>query len=316
MKDRLVIDIEKDLQWFLNTKALMNTPATIEQFTAAEHLIGEQDFPPALMNYPAPPAYRLGLQFEDCIELLFKHSTRSQLLYRNLIIKYNRRVIGELDCLYQNAAGDNVHLELAIKFYLLHPPFSGLECFIGPGGRDRLDIKWQRLLQHQLPLSLLPETLNTLNELGVKPPVKHELLLTGMLFYPYQNWTSLDVPFLCVNPQHHRGWWLFQNQIHLLSPEIKSQYSFFILPRWHWMGGISHYETLQPLNYQTLIEHVLMDDEPKMVVIIKKNEEWLASQKKGHKEFQEEWQEVSRGFIVRNNWPETKPKQVQQNVKK
>ena len=270
---------------------MMKMPEGIDLFEPIHHMTTPLILPVLPMYYPPPPAYRLGLQFEDVIEQLFKYSKNSRLLHRNLKIKNANRVLGELDCLYENATRECVHLELAIKFYLFHTPFRGIEDFIGPGGRDRLDIKWRRLTLHQLPLSSTLDAIKIINSAGHNTPHKQELLLTGILFYPYSYWKTCKPGIDSLDPHHNRGWWLYQHQIDLLLSELKSR--FIILPRWHWVGGLNHYEIPEPLDHGVLRDKVLNDNEPKMVAVIKWNVK------------QQEWQEKSRGFIVRNDWPES-----------
>ncbi len=298
MKDVVVVDINKDLQWLADARPLMNPPEGITAFIPGDHLKNPCLPASQWRTYPAPPAYRLGRQFEDCIEQLLQYSNNIQRQQRNLIINSASRTLGELDCLYENTNGECVHLELAIKFYLCNAPFNiasaGLSDFIGPGGKDRLDKKWLRLLQHQLPISCTPEALAAIHAAGFSAPAKHELLLTGLLFYPYQDWQTCLPAIKSLNPQHNRGWWLFQHQIDQLLKE--SDVSFLILPRWHWIGGLYHYESPTPLTHQELAEYVLKDTEPKMVAIIK----WgLGAQHKRHPH----WEELCRGFIVHNDWP-------------
>ena len=297
VKGQLVIDIKKDLQWLVNTQPIINCPADIDLFIPSTHLEDLDHWPAYTIAYPAPPAYRLGQQFEDCIAVLFQHSKQAKLLYRNLVITGEKRTLGELDCLYENTKKSCIHLELAIKFYLYtgvahdgtKSTETKLDSFIGPGGKDRLDKKWKRLIEHQLPLSKTPAALQAVHSAGFPTPEQHQLLLTGILFYPYANWQSFIPHNQLINPQHLRGWWLFQQQIDALQNEEAS--CFIILPRWHWMGGIAHYDTLSPLSFAQMKQQVCEDNKPKMLACV----QWDSTQQC--------WHEASRGFVVRDNWP-------------
>ncbi len=294
MKDAVVVDINKDLQWLVDARPLINLPDGITAFIPGDHLKSPCPLASQWRRYPAPPAYRLGRQFEDCIERLLQYSNNIQRQQRNLIIKGESRTLGELDCLYESTNGECIHLELAIKFYLcnvsLNAPFAELSDFIGPGGKDRLDKKWLRLLQHQLQISSTPEALAAIHAAGFSAPTKRELLLTGLLFYPYQDWQTCLPAIKSLNPQHNRGWWLFQHQIDQLLNE--GDISFLILPRWHWIGGLYHYESPTPLTHQALADIISQGSEANMIAIITWDNE------------RQHWKELSRGFIVPNNWPE------------
>lgn len=297
MKDRLIIDIKKDLEWLVDSHPLINCPADIKVFTPANHLKDLHRLPTSEMIYPAPPAYRLGRQFEDCIDLLFQHSEQAKLVQRNFVITGEKRTLGELDCLYGDTNKRCIHLELAIKFYLYtgidndvtKSATHGLESFIGPGGKDRLDKKWQRLAEHQLPLSYTPAALQAIHDAGLPTPKQRQLLLTGILFYPYDNWQSFIPNNPLINSQHLRGWWLFQHQVDALQDQRDS--CFVLLPRWYWMGGIRHFEILNPLTFTQVKQQVCKDNKPKMLACVQWN---------GTKQC---WEETSRGFVVRDNWP-------------
>jgi hypothetical protein len=61
----------------------------------------------------------------------------------------------------------------------------GWDSWVGPGQRDRLAIKCQHLLSHQLPLSARPEAQATLRRLGVSAIDRCRVLLLGVLFTPW-----------------------------------------------------------------------------------------------------------------------------------
>ena len=297
VKDRLVIDIKKDLEWLVNSQPIINCPADFVVFSPSGHLKDLHRLPTSKTTYPAPPAYRLGRQFEDCISLLFQHSKQAQLLQRNLVITGEGRTLGELDCLYKNANKRCIHLELAIKFYLFKDANNdvtsathSLESFIGPGGKDRLDKKWKRLSEHQLPLSLTPAALQAIHNADFPTPQQRQLLLTGILFYPYKNWQSFIPQNPLINPQHLRGWWLFQQQVDALQDETDNR--FVILPRCHWIGGIRHDDTPRPLTFIQMKQQVCEDNKPKMLARVQWDNALQC------------WHETSRGFVVRDNWPD------------
>lgn len=102
------------------------------------------------------------------------------------------RTLGEFDLIYR-CQGSVFHRELAVKFYLgLPSALTGLERhrtspwhhWIGPGLRDRLDRKLNRLIHHQINLSDHPESQQTLNLMGIKALPEKEILIQGRLFYP------------------------------------------------------------------------------------------------------------------------------------
>ena len=220
-----------------------------------------------LNTYPAQPAYRLGKHFEDCVDRLFELSPTHQIIARNIVIQTAARTLGELDIIYQNSSAKIVHLEVAIKFYLLNKGGTQLTDFVGPAGHDRLDLKWDRLRQHQLPLSHTRSVLDFLQQQRMPLPTCQQLLLTGMLFYAYENWQSTIVENMGLNPNHQRGWWLEHHELVQLKPTQSLERGFIILPKWHWIGGPRHYGEPQLIDHTELVLRTTADHWPSMVLM-------------------------------------------------
>lgn len=102
---------------------------------------------------------RLGVYFEDLVAyyLSQRPGARISNLRRNLALRQpipgNKGVetVGELDFLFEQG-GRIQHLEVAVKFYLGVGKAENRR-WLGPNSKDRLDIKWQRMVSHQLPLA-------------------------------------------------------------------------------------------------------------------------------------------------------------------
>lgn len=261
------VDLEQDLAWLLTSQALMSATPLVDIFKP-------QDVTPVpslsidyLKTYPAQPAYRLGKHFEDCVNRLFEASSSHHILAHNIVIQTPTRTLGELDLIYQNNDAQVVHLELAIKFYLLNKGGTQLADFVGPAGHDRLDLKWHRLCQHQLTLSHRPLVLDFLRQQSLPIPTQRQLLLTGMLFYAYENWQSTQVDKIGLNPLHKRGWWLEHHELAQLQHSKSHDRGFIILPKWHWIGGPRHYRQPQPMDYNALVLNTTLDPWPNMVLL-------------------------------------------------
>ncbi|QFU76402.1 DUF1853 family protein [Halioglobus maricola] len=127
---------------------------------------------------------RLGLYVESLWHFFLTQDPLVDLLSTNLAVREGGRTIGEFDVLYYcHQRRRHVHLELAVKFYLCSPGLDGSEWrhWLGPNRRDRLDLKLDRLIQHQLALSARPESAPLLAELGIDNPLR-EMEIKGRLF--------------------------------------------------------------------------------------------------------------------------------------
>lgn len=265
------VNLEQDLNWLLQSQALMSATSTVTMFKPEDLAPVINVAATALKSYPPQPAYRLGKHFEDCVDRLFESSKTHELIARNIVIQTPTRTLGELDLIYQNSDAQMAHLELAIKFYLLNKGGTQLADFIGPAGHDRLDLKWNRLRQHQLPLSQTPLVKDFLQQQGLPLPSQHQLLLTGMLFYAYENWQSTELRNIGLNPNHQRGWWLEHHELGQLKATPNLHRGFIILPKWHWIGGPRHYSEPQLIDYEELVLRTTVDVWPNLVLLYERS---------------------------------------------
>jgi hypothetical protein len=132
---------------------------------------------------------RLGLYFESLWHFFLQQDPEVELIAHNLPVRDGGRTVGEFDCIYHCHRRDRaVHLELALKFYLHRGYQDGAdaaayESWLGPNTLDRLDLKLQRLLTHQVLLSRDPLGAEVLAGLGVTDPLL-ELEMKGRLYQP------------------------------------------------------------------------------------------------------------------------------------
>ena len=156
------------------------------------------------------PDGRLGLYYERLWHYLLQHDPDIDFLAHNLPVRDGSRTVGEFDCLYWSRREQrHIHLELAVKFYLGIPED---DIWLGPGGRDRLDIKLDRLVNHQSRLAEHPAASDPLARLGIAhcdsridikgylftpggsiaPPPHHNPLCTLQPWYTLSEFRSLE----------------------------------------------------------------------------------------------------------------------------
>ncbi|WP_193161651.1 DUF1853 family protein [Microbulbifer hainanensis] len=125
-------------------------------------------------------ASRLGVYFENLWAFALAHHPDYQLLYRNLPLRADGRTLGELDFVVRHLPSDTTeHWEIAVKFYLQ----VDAKYWVGPGLRDRLDIKLARMRDHQLPVIRTPATSALLQQQGIHID-RQWTLMPGRLFRP------------------------------------------------------------------------------------------------------------------------------------
>ncbi len=186
----------------------------------ADWLQRQDEYPHALHEWLSRSSVRrLGLYYERLWQFALHAAPGIEILAANLPIRQGGHTLGELDLLLRDASGVH-HVELAIKLYLGRPP-GAPEHWIGPGGRDRLDLKLDHLATHQLPLSGSPQARQAL-EMLTRAPIQASMWLGGYLFYPHDR---DHPPPTGAEPAHLRGAWLHRWQW----PWLQARY-----PDAHW----------------------------------------------------------------------------------
>ncbi|MDO8861975.1 DUF1853 family protein [Haliea sp. E1-2-M8] len=218
-----------------------------------QHLDREPE--PLVAWLEAGAASRLGLYFEQLWQFFLTADSETELLAHNLPVRNNGRTLGEFDCLYYcHQRARPVHLELAVKYYLgwrctsAGPDPSAAREWLGPNTVDRLDLKLERLLQHQSRLSLDPAGRALLASHGLEHPLR-EIALRGALFQPAGDRLS---PPAGYNPALPLLRWYTLAAWRALVP---AEARFAVLPRLHWLSPLRHgTNTLAPEDLSAQLE--------------------------------------------------------------
>ncbi|WP_419535549.1 DUF1853 family protein [Endozoicomonas sp.] len=245
----------------------------------------------SLVNRKGNPL--LGIFYETLWQFLLSQLPDSQVIASNLQVKGERNsqsaTLGEYDLIYQ-LRNQFIHRELAVKFYLGIPDETGnangapWRNWVGPGLKDRLDRKMDRLLHHQALLSDTNEGQESLLKLGIEQPVQKETLIQGRLFYPLypmnaeesqavqltdviesdtESKTQNHVHRLCQppelsNPEHLKGYWLTQSQF-LLSTRLTNKMNYQIPHKIQWLNREPYGKRL---NHDELIPQLTQQKRP------------------------------------------------------
>jgi len=217
---------------------------------------------------------RLGYYFERLWAALVELHPDYQLVAENLpLYTANKITLGALDMLVHNQSVNCIeHWELAIKYYLQIDLGSEIQ-WVGPDVQDRLDLKWQRMRTHQLPLSFHPLTRNWLAERGLPAVTERKAILKGRLFTQADE-QSLD------------GCWLDQQTF---SHHQQAKGDWYLLPKPFWLRQLRASDIAQLTPYPQLELNY-----PKQLVKVERGEELM------------------RCFVVDDGWLE-RAIQIQKN---
>ena len=211
------------------------------------------------------------------------------------------KTLGELDFIWQRdglQTNDGwEHWELAVKFYIRCG--EELDTYLGPNRRDSLQRKWQRFIEHQIPLGSGIEGRDALANLAHPIPKTAELssriLLKGWLFHPLRDGKIDLFSATPISAQHAAGWWTSLQELDL-SPHSRSS-RYYLLPKARWLApcrlngasGASG-ELLSAPELSKKLPHIVgRQQQTQLIAEMQRDLE-------GH------WSEVSRGFVVPNDW--------------
>ncbi len=235
---------------------------------------------------------RLGSYFEALLAfwLTWEDNPLYRLIGRNLAVRSKNLTLGELDFLVEERqSGELQHWEVAVKFYLGVAAGGELSHWVGPGLKDRLDLKVQRLLEHQLELSRRPEGRGLIKHLGLQTPAP-VCLLKGRLFYPPQadaSWAPHSAA-----PAHLTGWWM--PQADFLAQYQDSKLRWIRLPKEHWLTEVAPPVRIgEAQTAQALVETLVQTADNRAAAVI-----GLELGEDGHH------RESTRGFVTPAGWPQ------------
>lgn len=222
------------LQPCSNTVTTASFPLTSER---KQWLLSLEHNPQPLLDWlQAHPSTRLGVYFERLWQFFLHADSETDLVARNLAVRDGGRTLGEFDCLYWCHRRETaVHLELAVKFYLgcgespVGAIHSEAHQWLGPNAIDRLDLKLQRLLEHQVQLSRHPAAHAVLAAVHTVAPIR-EIVLAGSLFAPCDHTLLPPVGYNTQRPL--RRWYPLQEWL------TQSTGEQLVVPRLQWLAPL------------------------------------------------------------------------------
>lgn len=267
---------DSPLAFDLSAHLPANTLEKLQDWEQAPHTA------PAALLEPAQP--RLGYYFERLYECLLTDILGWEVLVRNLPIRGHERTLGELDFVVRNpATGGAEHHEIAIKFYLGYGGSEAMARWYGPNAVDRLDLKTQRMLEHQSQRAGLAESVAALGALGIDGPLKSRVFMPGYLFYPLE--PQMKAP-ASVPANHQRGRWVYldaargmdtANWVHLRKP--------------HWLGPWLQTGAPAPADATAVLAQIAATGTPRLFASMRLDA------------CSGLWKEAERFFVVPASWP-------------
>lgn len=244
------------------------------------------------------PTARLGRYAEQLLGFYLQQNGR--LFATNIQIRAGANAtIGEFDYLLHDPVGRAlIHWEFATKFYLLESQRAvpQADCFVGPNLADTLGAKMDKIMHRQLRLSHHPAAQAYLP----LPVSQAQALVKGWLFYRDP---AVALPSVMgVAADHCRGFWCTGEE--LAADVMYGEQVYAILPRLRWLAPtrLPIMETLSPDRLQTALSaSFAIDPAPVLIAVMDRHDGGTGD---------EIVQEISRGFIVPDDWREQAAERV------
>jgi hypothetical protein len=305
----------QDLQALIMDPLLLdeNCPAFSGRAVSAEWLhamqLRSQAWLEKLQRNPKPlkewlasePSSRLGFYFEQLFAFWLSHMQNIGAVSRHRPVRLEGRTIGEFDilCLDQDA-GQALHFELAIKYYLqtAKDRFE-LSDFVGPGAQDRLDLKLDRLFQKQLRLLETDAGLRAVPQELQNLPFASKAFVKGGLFYPLDQWLESKNPPVPIGIARSAplGWWLRMTAHAPRNWNLLQAEKWSLLPRLEWMSRQTRPhddpELLDPLHFWEFCRQNIQGRGRAILAI-----GYGTANEMGTR------YELTRGFLLPESWPD------------
>jgi hypothetical protein len=286
----------RDLYWALKSPLLTANGALFEPFLPEpeEAWFEALDADPSALEAYLEATHHvpLGRYFESLMGFWLENSDAITLIDRNVQAQDEKVTVGEFDVLCKLPENPiPTHLELAVKFYMLHGEGDDAAHWYGPRVRDRFDLKLNKLLQKQAKLSESHAGKQVLSERGIDS-VAVKILSRGRLFFPWERFFSgaLTLPDV-VSKEALKGWWLHKGMYAAL--KTLGDVRFELLEdKKTWLAPREHEREAGLLDYEALVAYIRDKNEPLRISVLRWSD--------GAMLFLEE----STGFILEDGWPE------------
>lgn len=289
----------RELAWAIGGPSLMAPLPSMDLIRSeefSEHVAKARGWLMELDRDPQPlrerlankPDWKVGLRFETLVGYWLEQCSDYLLLGQNVQVRHERQTLGAFDFVVRSACGRLEHWELAIKYYLQRDPSNAWSAWVGPNAKDRLDLKLNRMAEHQLPLSQTAAGRQALQQLAGADDVVRRAWVKGMFFRPWRGEGHRPEGAACDEP---RGRWLHRSQLPAFAREVgASRWLRRDKPRWlaparvadgcsletaAWLDAMAEAELARPIMASRLVP-----------------------------DSDSAWVEVERLFVVPDSWPQ------------
>lgn len=229
----------------------------------------------------------MGKYFEQLLFYVLERDQRFEVILKNQQLKSGNQTIGEIDLILKDKqTGVVEHWEIALKYYLQSEQSAEHEFMLGPNAIDSLDRKMKKLTEKQLPIKA------DLSEFGISSSqsMVDRLFIKGQFFYNLAYKMECNIFPNAANPSHEKGWWCYLSEMESI-PHQDLKWTTIWKP--NWTGTFTSTNTHKSLSFNNLKESLEQHfkDEVHSILCV------------GLQLENGQYNEVTRGFVVNNDWP-------------
>lgn len=304
---------------------LPSTPALQVEYTPkiAAWLTELDANPSSLLHFLSVNEHQLlGSYFEVLWQFFLTYAPNWTLLRSGIQIqddnaKKKGATLGELDILCKTPNATAIHLELAVKFFLLKPNCDGRDPshWIGPQTRDRLDLKTNKLSEKQFPFYFHPQTQQHLRRIGLPVDAEQRLSMKGYLFRHILQVPTTGAP-PTANTHVTMAHWCRVDELIKLK---ESNQHWCIIEKPQWLGNYRSTET--PLDFaqasEIINQHFNSTNHENKDPTDPRHTQSVPPKHKHHrmlrppyaimlvamKPYNDAWYETQRFMVVHRQWP-------------
>lgn len=205
-----------DYQWQSDRKDTVSVFDSAQLVTASDAIEWSPYLKRLFQEYQQ--GARFGKFYERLVQVVLETCFGKNSVKSNVQLSH-----GEIDFLI-NSGHELIHLEIAVKFYLLAPHL-GLD-FYGPNKQDSLGAKIKKMTEIQLQRPLDSLQIESMD-------VKRSIHVPGILFFPWSVSTCNEVVDLAKIPEYvsskvMKGWWCREGQLKEL---LVSEHQLYTVPK-------------------------------------------------------------------------------------
>ena len=285
----------RDLAWLLASPSLLRPSALVpaissqewhDMFMYAKDWIQHDSQSPARLKkwIDTPRQYKLGLYAEDLFLYYLHHCSPYTVLAHDIQAFDGKRSIGAFDFIVQTPKGVIEHWEMAIKYFVQVQPSHSWIDFIGPGGKDSLQRKMDKMLKRQILLSDHPKAQEGLQQRNIPIPTRKRIISIGRLF---AHGNTKFVPPYSGDPLQPTGIWLKLKEFGFyLQQHQDAKWVYRKHPKW--LSPICLLEENKGMDIHAV--SAFLQQQEKHVMLSQ-----VELQKHG-------WVETKRLFVMPDNW--------------